>query len=722
MTDANPPHVLLIEDNPGDARLVEELLAEGAAWSGGGDGAGTPTVSQVDGLTEGLERVDDDAIDVVLLDLGLPESTGLSTLETVRERTATLPIVVLTGLDDETVGDRAVQEGAQEYLQKDELTPQHLRRSIQHAIDRKEFERTQVALHAASRDLIGAESRIEASRRAVEAAGEVFEDAPGAGHEAPAAGVYLFDDSRNVLAPAAHTDALDAVLGDVPSFEPGDERAPWQAFVRGETLVVDDVRESDALHAEDSPVRSGVWIPLGGHGVLAVVSDEVGRFDQRTARLADHLAATVEATLDRVEREESLREQERELAARNRQLESLDRTNELIREIDQALVQATTREAIERAVCDLLTSADRFAFAWIGESADDGVHPRVNGGADQGYLEAVSLSTDAQSPPPSVSTLRTGDETVASNVAADLGGAPWRKAALARDLQSAISVPLTYNGVSYGVLTVFATEPGTFDDRLAAVFAELGGTIANAMNAVETRQALLTETVVELELSIRDPDNLFVRLAREAGCEVDYGGTVPQSDGTTRVFFAVRDCGADAVRAVVDDAPDVGDLQAIGGLDDDGSSARRFEATVTGPTIPLAIVECGALVRSLAVGDEAAVRVVVELLDATDVRTFVDRLEATYPDTELLARRDRERPEPDAASPRAAILERLTDRQLEALQTAYLSGYFEWPRERTGEEVAESLGITQPTLNAHLRAAERKLCRELFGGDPLPSD
>jgi len=58
---------------------------------------------------------------------------------------------------------------------------------------------------------------------------------------------------------------------------------------------------------------------------------------------------------------------------------------------------------------------------------------------------------------------------------------------------------------------------------------------------------------------------------------------------------------------------------------------------------------------------------------------------------------------------RAAFEELLTERQQEVLRTAYLSGFFDWPRETTGEEVAEMLDITQPTVNRHLRVSERKL-------------
>lgn len=704
----NAFEILLIEDNPGDARLVEELLAETAdrSESTGGSDDGRPNVRHADRLADGLGRLDTEPVDVVLLDLGLPDSTGLETLETVRGHSRGIPIVVLTGLDDETVGDRAVQRGAQEYLVKDELTPPLLRRSLRHAIDRKRFDRTRTALHRASRELIQAESKADVSQLAVDTAVEVL-DLSGVG-------IYLLDDSANVLRPTAYTDYIEGIFGEPPSFGPGDTSITWQAFIRGETIALDDVLESEHVHREDTPLRSGVWIPLGDHGVLAVVSETKGGIDRQMHQLADHLAATVEATLDRVEREEALREQERELAERNRQLEELNRVNELIREIDHGLVQARTRTAIEQAVCDLLTTEGRFAFAWIGESTGEGtVEPRTWRGDDRGYLDAVPLAIDADGAPPAATTLATGTVTLAPNVAADLRSGSWRKAAFARDLQSAISVPLTYDGITYGVLTVFATDPEAFDERLTGVFEELGETIANAINAVETRRTLLSDTVVELDLLIRASDHLLVRLAREADCRIDYDGTVPQSDGTVRLFFGASGCPASAIRGIVDDTPTVRGSDLINEADD--ADEYRFEVTVSGPTIPSTVIECGGVARSIRVADDG-VRVVVELPDTTDVRTFVDRLEGTYPDTELIARRDRDRSERTHRSASEALDERLTDRQLQALRTAYLSGYFERPRERTGEEVAESLGITQSTFNAHLREAERKLCALLFDG------
>lgn len=127
--------VLLIEDNPGDMRLVKEALTEAA---------GTPfELEHVNRLAAGVERLTEGGIDVVLLDLSLPDSQGLDTLCKVRARAPEVPIVVMTSLDDETIAIKAVQSGAQDYLVKGQADSNLLTRSMRYAIERH---RLQVAL------------------------------------------------------------------------------------------------------------------------------------------------------------------------------------------------------------------------------------------------------------------------------------------------------------------------------------------------------------------------------------------------------------------------------------------------------------------------------------------------------------------------------------------------------------------------------------------------
>src|SRR5687768_13072573 len=104
-----PIKVLLVEDNPGDALLLRETLADTNAaieW----------THDQK--LASALNRLDQERFDVVLLDLSLPDSHGIETFHKVRKRAPQAPVVMLTGLDDETTAVEAMSQGAQDYLVK----------------------------------------------------------------------------------------------------------------------------------------------------------------------------------------------------------------------------------------------------------------------------------------------------------------------------------------------------------------------------------------------------------------------------------------------------------------------------------------------------------------------------------------------------------------------------------------------------------------------------
>ncbi len=123
---------LLIEDNPLDARLLREYLSEVTSTR--------VALECADRLSAGLQRLHDAPPDVLLLDLGLPESQGLDTLFKVLGETPSAPVIVITGLDDEELGYQAVAQGAQDYLVKGRVDGPLLLRSMRHAIERRRAE------------------------------------------------------------------------------------------------------------------------------------------------------------------------------------------------------------------------------------------------------------------------------------------------------------------------------------------------------------------------------------------------------------------------------------------------------------------------------------------------------------------------------------------------------------------------------------------------------
>jgi PAS domain S-box-containing protein len=124
-----PIKVLLVEDNPGDARLIVELLRDVQADEF--------DLEHVDRLAPALERLGQAGVDVVLLDLGLPDSNGLDTFEQTHRGAPGKPIIVVSGLDSEQVAVEAVRAGAQDYLVKGRIEGQLLARIIRYAIERQ---------------------------------------------------------------------------------------------------------------------------------------------------------------------------------------------------------------------------------------------------------------------------------------------------------------------------------------------------------------------------------------------------------------------------------------------------------------------------------------------------------------------------------------------------------------------------------------------------------
>jgi signal transduction histidine kinase len=125
--------ILLVEDNPGDVRLVREMLAEGSKQL-------VFKIEQVDTLAAGIEKTRRDRFDAILLDLGLPDSKGLETFYNLHAVSPDVPIVVLTVLHDEDAAIEAVRGGAQDYLIKGRLEGELLTRGILYSIERKRSE------------------------------------------------------------------------------------------------------------------------------------------------------------------------------------------------------------------------------------------------------------------------------------------------------------------------------------------------------------------------------------------------------------------------------------------------------------------------------------------------------------------------------------------------------------------------------------------------------
>jgi sigma-B regulation protein RsbU (phosphoserine phosphatase) len=126
--DQQPTRVLLIEDNPGDADLVRMRLVEGKRPA---------KVECVQRLSEALASLAKEMPSLVLLDLNLPDSHGAETFRKILEIAPDVPVVVLSGQDDEALAVKAVHQGVQDYLIKSDISSKHLERAMRYAVERQ---------------------------------------------------------------------------------------------------------------------------------------------------------------------------------------------------------------------------------------------------------------------------------------------------------------------------------------------------------------------------------------------------------------------------------------------------------------------------------------------------------------------------------------------------------------------------------------------------------
>ncbi|NLV05238.1 response regulator [Haloarcula rubripromontorii] len=177
--------------------------------------------------------------------------------------------------------------------------------------DTDERERRLEALHEATRELMAAEVRNEVAGIGVNAAADII------GLDANA--VHLINDDGR-LEPVAATASARKLIGDIPTFGPGDSIA-WRVYESGEATAVPDVRLDEDVQNPETPTRSELYLPLGGHGILIAASATVDAFNEADIVAGRILAANMEVALAAVERDRQLRDREQELSAQNDRLE-----------------------------------------------------------------------------------------------------------------------------------------------------------------------------------------------------------------------------------------------------------------------------------------------------------------------------------------------------------------------------------------------------------------
>lgn len=228
--------------------------------------------------------------------------------------------------------------------------------------------------------------------------------------------------------------------------------------------------------------------------------------------------------------------------------------------------------------------------------------------------------------------------------------------------------------------------------------------------SLRTRQAA-DRAVVELEFAFDSPEYPFVGASAAGACKIELEEMVPRGDGAYAEFYSIRGATPETIERI---AAEHATASASTVEQYDDGALMEFVVTSDCPAVGLA--ELGALPRSV-VGDNGEGKIVAELPAEYDPADVVDAFQSEY-GGDLAAKREHETFTPLFSQRELdrAVDRSLTERQHEVLEAAFEAGYYDWPREISSEELAEELGISQPTLSEHLTTAERKVLALLFDG------
>ncbi|WP_049925566.1 bacterio-opsin activator domain-containing protein [Halopiger goleimassiliensis] len=525
--------------------------------------------------------------------------------------------------------------------------------------------------------------------------------------DADVVGWYLVD--GRLLRPAAVATSDDA---DAPTIE-------YDA-----TPLVDLLEDDAGTALEDGELRSvlsragvraerAVAVSAGDHGVVVTVSADPFAAEELETEPLETVVESASLALDRLESRDRVQRCRRELS----RVETVATRAERIRDLEREVLEADRRDRVERHLCEGVRSllAGDAAFAWVGhvDTGTETVSPVAWAGTDEDRLESASIPVAEDATDPTGRTaarreLTVVDDLGSSELAPGDPAADWLASLREAGVRSALGVPIEADGFQFGVLTIYATDPGAFDDRLQRAVHHLATVAGHAIGSLERTQALLAESTTELELALRDAEPLSAAV-RHLDRPLEVRAIVPRSSGGSTVYGTVSNADEGAVETLPESIEAVESARVV----DDAGDGTAIELRLSESSVAEPIAARGGRLRSLE-PSEGHTRLVVDVPGTVDVRSFLDALAATYPRTELVARRERERSIEPARPFDASVHEHLSERQLRTLETAYHGGFFAWPRESTGEEIADSLGVSQPTFSRHLRTAQRKLLELLF--------
>jgi len=503
--------ILLLEDSPTDARLLMAELK----------GISDPCfeVVWVERTADAVLELQRQSFDVGLLDLSLPDSSGMATYFKIQRTCPALPVVVLTGAADEALGVEAIRIGVQDYIVKGSADGRSIARSIRYAFERKcaeealrqsdakyrqvadELEKQVVAIRTVNDALLESqnaalnlmedalEARMQAEKvnaellRSREEWIETFNVIPD--H------IAIIDNNHRII---RANKAMAQKLGFSPTEVEGKS---CHLCVHGSKTPIAACPHSLLLKDGNQHIAEIYEETLGGN-FLVSVSPIFS--DQGTIKGSVHVARDITEQIKR----------EKELNKLNRTLEALSKSS-------QAMTRTSDEQEFLDIVCKIVVNDCGYAMVWIGYAQDDeakSIRPVAFAGFEDGYLDTLNLSwaDNENGRGPTGTAIRTGTISQCRNMQTDPAFSPWRESAIKQGYESSICIPLTMLGNPFGAITIYSREPDAFSDSELRLLGDLANDLAYGITTIRLRAAQ-----AKSEETLRNEHNFITTILQTTG-------------------------------------------------------------------------------------------------------------------------------------------------------------------------------------------------------------